>query len=275
MDIGVFIPIGRNGWIVLDPPRRNTIRASSSTSETTLNAERYGFDFALSMIKLRGFGGESGFWDQNLQILHPLMAEPRRQLDLAPSSSTPPCRRSPFAPAIAARMAVTIDSILQPAASGSSIITGWQRRIREWAEAWPGARRSTSPGATTSPPKIYADHAGAVDDRRLQLPGASSSRWRTTASSPAAGADQADLGRPERRRHEVHRQVRRLQLRVRHGLQHADRLRAHRRPPAEGRRQQRPPRRDLRPVHDHHRQGPTPRPRPSGISTRAAPTTRR
>ena len=30
-------------------------------------AERYGFDFALSMIKLRGFGGPSRFWDYNLE----------------------------------------------------------------------------------------------------------------------------------------------------------------------------------------------------------------
>ena len=52
------------------PPRRSTSRASSSTSEVTLNAERYGFDFALSMIKLRGFGGKSEFWDHNLEILH-------------------------------------------------------------------------------------------------------------------------------------------------------------------------------------------------------------
>ena len=27
----------------------------------------YGFDFALSMIKLRGFGGQSRYWDDNLE----------------------------------------------------------------------------------------------------------------------------------------------------------------------------------------------------------------
>jgi len=35
--------------------------------QTTLNAERYGFDFALSMIKLRGFGGKTEFWEYNLE----------------------------------------------------------------------------------------------------------------------------------------------------------------------------------------------------------------
>jgi pyrimidine oxygenase len=30
-------------------------------------AEKYGFNFALSMIKLRGFGGETEYWDYNLE----------------------------------------------------------------------------------------------------------------------------------------------------------------------------------------------------------------
>ena len=66
MEIGVFIPIGRNGWIIsTTSPQYNP--SFELNKQTTLNAERYGFDFALSMIKLRGFGGKSGFWDQNLE----------------------------------------------------------------------------------------------------------------------------------------------------------------------------------------------------------------
>ena len=34
--------------------------------EIVQRAEHYGFDFALSMIKLRGFG-ETEFWDYNLE----------------------------------------------------------------------------------------------------------------------------------------------------------------------------------------------------------------
>jgi hypothetical protein len=49
----------RNGWIVsTTSPQYNP--SFELNKQTTLNAERYGFDFALSMIKLRGFGGESG-----------------------------------------------------------------------------------------------------------------------------------------------------------------------------------------------------------------------
>ena len=35
--------------------------------EIVQKAEGYGIDFALSMIKLRGFGGRSEFWDHNLE----------------------------------------------------------------------------------------------------------------------------------------------------------------------------------------------------------------
>jgi pyrimidine oxygenase len=31
--------------------------------DITLEAERLGFDFVLSMMKFRGFGGETGYWD--------------------------------------------------------------------------------------------------------------------------------------------------------------------------------------------------------------------
>lgn len=30
-------------------------------------AEKYGFNFALSMVKLRGFGGKTEYWDYNLE----------------------------------------------------------------------------------------------------------------------------------------------------------------------------------------------------------------
>jgi pyrimidine oxygenase len=34
--------------------------------EIVQKAETYGFDFALSMIKLRGFGGKTEFWEPTL-----------------------------------------------------------------------------------------------------------------------------------------------------------------------------------------------------------------
>ena len=66
MDIGVFIPIGNNGWLISkDSPQYKP--TFDLNKEIVIKAEEYGLDFALSMIKLRGFGGDTEFWDYNLE----------------------------------------------------------------------------------------------------------------------------------------------------------------------------------------------------------------
>jgi pyrimidine oxygenase len=133
MDIGVFIPIGRNGWIVsTTSPQYNP--SFELNKQTTLNAERYGFDFALSMIKLRGFGGQSGFWDQNLESFT-LMAGLAAVTSRIKLYATVPTLAIP--PAIAARMASTIDSISN-GRFGLNVITGWQRPEYSQMGLWPG-----------------------------------------------------------------------------------------------------------------------------------------
>ena len=133
MEVGVFIPIGRNGWIVsTTSPQYNP--SFELNKQTTLNAERYGFDFALSMIKLRGFGGESGFWDQNLESFT-LMAGLAAVTSRIKLYATVPTLAIP--PAIAARMAVTIDSI-SGGRFGLNVITGWQRPEYSQMGLWPG-----------------------------------------------------------------------------------------------------------------------------------------
>ena len=66
MEVGVFIPIGNNGWLLSEnaPQYKPSFDLNKAI---TLKAEQYGFDFALSMIKLRGFGGKTEFWDYNLE----------------------------------------------------------------------------------------------------------------------------------------------------------------------------------------------------------------
>src|SRR5918996_1427616 len=51
MDIGVFIPIGNNGWLIStsSPQYKPTFELNKQIVQ---RAEDYGFDFALSMIKL-------------------------------------------------------------------------------------------------------------------------------------------------------------------------------------------------------------------------------
>ena len=58
MEIGVFIPIGNNGWLI-STTSPQYLPSFDLNCEVVQKAERFGFDFALSMIKLHGFGGPS------------------------------------------------------------------------------------------------------------------------------------------------------------------------------------------------------------------------
>ena len=103
--------------------------------DVTLKAERFGFDFALSMIKLRGFGGPSRYWDFNLEsftLMAGLAAVTTRIKLFAIRARCCRSRR-----AIIARMAATIDSI-SPGRFGVNIVTGWQKAEYEQMGIWPG-----------------------------------------------------------------------------------------------------------------------------------------
>ena len=65
MDLGVFLPISNNGWMITHgaPQFAPSFEMNKSI---TLRAERLGFEFAFSMVKWRGFGGDFGFWEQAL-----------------------------------------------------------------------------------------------------------------------------------------------------------------------------------------------------------------
>src|SRR5712672_4424470 len=103
MDIGVFIPIGNNGWLIStnSPQYRPTFDLNKQIVQ---KAEHYGLDFALSMIKLRGFGGKSEFWDHNLESFT-LMAGLAAATSRIRLYATVPTLAVP--PAIAARMCST------------------------------------------------------------------------------------------------------------------------------------------------------------------------
>jgi pyrimidine oxygenase len=133
MEIGVFIPIGNNGWIVssTSPQYKPSFDLNKQVVQA---AERYGFDFALSMIKLRGFGGPTEFWDHNLESFT-LMAGLAAVTSRIRLYATVPTLAIP--PAIAARMASTIDSISH-GRFGLNVITGWQRPEYSQMGIWPG-----------------------------------------------------------------------------------------------------------------------------------------
>jgi pyrimidine oxygenase len=133
MDIGIFIPIGNNGWLISEtsPQYKPSFTLNKAVVQ---KAEHYGFDFALSMIKLHGFGGKTEFWDYNLEsfTLMAGLAAVTSRIKLYASTAI-----LTLPPALVARMATTIDSIA-PGRFGINIVTGWQKVEYEQMGLWPG-----------------------------------------------------------------------------------------------------------------------------------------
>ena len=133
MQIGVFIPIGNNGWLI-SKAAPQYLPTFDLNKEIVQKAERYHFDFALSMIKLRGFGGQTQFWEHNLEsfTLMAGLAAVTSRIKLFATAAT-----LTIPPAIAARMASTIDSISH-GRFGLNLITGWQKPEYSQMGLWPG-----------------------------------------------------------------------------------------------------------------------------------------
>jgi pyrimidine oxygenase len=133
MDIGVFIPIGNNGWLISEtsPQYKPSFELNKQVVQ---KAEGYGMEFALSMIKLRGFGGKTEFWDHNLEsfTLMAGIAAVTSKIQLFASTAV-----LTLPPAIVARMATTIDSISH-GRFGINIVSGWQAAEYEQMGLWPG-----------------------------------------------------------------------------------------------------------------------------------------
>src|SRR3954467_4360312 len=133
MDLGVFIPIANNGWLISKAsPQYHPSFALNR--DVTLLAEKYGFEFVLSMVKLRGFGGETEFWDHALEsfTLMAGLAAVTERIRLYASTAV-----LTLPPAIVARMASTISDI-----SGGrfdvNIVSGWHKIEYSQMGLWPG-----------------------------------------------------------------------------------------------------------------------------------------
>ena len=133
MDIGVFIPIANNGWLI-SKTSPQYLPSFELNKQIVQRAEHYGLEFALSMIKLRGFGGETEFWDyahESFTLMSGLAAVTDRiKLFASVAVLTIP-------PAMVARMAVTIDSI-SPGRFGVNIVSGWAKDEYTQMGLWPG-----------------------------------------------------------------------------------------------------------------------------------------
>jgi pyrimidine oxygenase len=133
MEIGIFLPIAKNGFIVSKnvPPTWPTWELNR---DVTLKCEAAGFDFALSMVKFRGFGGETEYWDHSLDsfTLTAMLAPITRRIKLIPSVTL-----LSLHPAVAARMAATIEAAC-PGRFGLNIVSGWYKKEFEQMGLWPG-----------------------------------------------------------------------------------------------------------------------------------------
>jgi len=138
MQVGVFIPIGNNGWLISETSPQY-MPSFALNKEITQKAEKYGFDFALSMIKLRGFGGKTQFWEHNLEsfTLMAGLAAVTSKIKIFATVAT-----LTIPPAIVARMASTIDSIA-PGRFGVNLVTGWQKAEYSQMGLWPGEAHYT------------------------------------------------------------------------------------------------------------------------------------
>ena len=147
MELGVFIPIGNNGWLIstTSPQYRPSFDLNR---EIVAKAERFGFDFALSMIKLHGFGGPSQFWDYNLESFT-LMAGLAAVTSRIQLFAT--CAVLTLPPPIAARMAVTIDSISHGVSASTSSPVGSGASTRRWGF---GLAASITAAATNTAPNM-------------------------------------------------------------------------------------------------------------------------
>jgi pyrimidine oxygenase len=138
MDFGVFIPIGSNGWLIsTTSPQYKPSWALNK--DVVTKAEKYGMEFALSMTKLRGFGGKSEFWDHAMDsfTLMAGLAAVTSKIKLYASTAV-----LTLQPAIVARMAATIDDI-SGGRFGVNIVSGWQKAEYEQMGIWPGEEHFT------------------------------------------------------------------------------------------------------------------------------------
>lgn len=133
MQVGVFVPINNNGWLISKtaPQYLPSFDLNKAIAE---KAEGCGLDFLLSMIKLRGFGGETEFWEYGLESFT-LMAGLAAVTNRIKIFATCPTLIIP--PAFAARMCNTIDSISH-GRFGLNLITGWQPPEYTQMGLWPG-----------------------------------------------------------------------------------------------------------------------------------------
>jgi len=132
MKLGIFLPNGQNGY-VLSKGGEQFEATYEHCAWLSKEAERIGLDFILSMIKYRGFGGETGYWDScidSISLASALAVETSRVEIFATVSTVA------LHPVVAAKMIATLEDISK-GRGGVNLVTGWNRGEYEQMKMWP------------------------------------------------------------------------------------------------------------------------------------------
>jgi pyrimidine oxygenase len=131
--IGLFLPNTRGLSIIAttEPPLAKPTFALNLS--ITRMAEEAGLDYVLSASKWRGYGGQSQFWDHSLEsfTLMSALAARTSRIKLYASVGV-----RAFHPAVAAKMAATIDDI-SGGRFGVNIVSGWNQFEYGQMGMWP------------------------------------------------------------------------------------------------------------------------------------------
>jgi pyrimidine oxygenase len=128
---GVFLPMANGGWIVSDstPPIDGSFALNKQVAQL---ADRMDFDFILSMMKWRGYGGPTGHWDHSLESMM-LMAALSQVTEKVKIWAT--VHTLLHNPAVIAKMITTLDQASNGRA-GLNIVSGAYRGEFEQMGAW-------------------------------------------------------------------------------------------------------------------------------------------
>lgn len=133
MDLGVFLPVANNGYIVSTnaPMYKPTWELNS---QVALAAERAGFEFLFSMAKWRGFGGVTEHWDYSMESfsLVGALAAITNRIKIYGSAAT-----LTMHPAVVAKMSATLSDV-SAGRFGLNIVAGWNRHEYSQMGLWPG-----------------------------------------------------------------------------------------------------------------------------------------
>jgi pyrimidine oxygenase len=138
MDFGIFLPSGNHRWVISTaaPPWSPTFENVLAVARA---AEEHDFAFALSNVKLRGYGGQTRFWDDALESLTMTSALAARTSRLRLYASVAVLT---VHPAIAARMAATIQDV-SGGRFGLNVVSGWDKPEYAQMGLWPGDEHLT------------------------------------------------------------------------------------------------------------------------------------